>query len=124
MGTRAPDTVKRLVEQFDRHFDSLHTPAYNETQLRVDYLDPFFESLGWDTDSEGDLSWAAALRAGHTAQVEGGREIRTAGDVHHSPSHIAGRIVKKTIGKLIASSPSAEIQRDAGMLDTRTGRNP
>lgn len=44
----APDSVKRLVETFDRNLASYHTPACSETQLRRDYLDPFFDVLGWD----------------------------------------------------------------------------
>ncbi len=45
---KAPDTILRLVETFDRNLASYHTSAYNETQLRRDFLDPFFDALGWD----------------------------------------------------------------------------
>ena len=44
----APDSILRLVETFDRNLVSYHTSAYNETQLRRDFLDPFFDALGWD----------------------------------------------------------------------------
>jgi hypothetical protein len=56
MGTPVPDVLKRLVETFDHLFDSLHTAAYNETQLRRDYLDPFFEALGWDVANAIDTT--------------------------------------------------------------------
>mgnify|MGYP000700151979 CR=1 FL=1 len=49
--TKALDSPKRLVETFDRNLASYRTPAYNETQLRRDFLDPFFEALGWDVAS-------------------------------------------------------------------------
>ncbi len=44
----APAELLDLIERFRRNLDSYHRGDYNETQLRVDYLDPFFELLGWD----------------------------------------------------------------------------
>lgn len=46
--SRIPDDVKRLVEQFDRNVDQYRSQKYNETKLRVEFLDPLFEALGWD----------------------------------------------------------------------------
>jgi type I restriction-modification system DNA methylase subunit len=40
--------VSPLVERFQRNIDAYHSPAYNETQLRIEFIDPFFEALGWD----------------------------------------------------------------------------
>jgi type I restriction-modification system DNA methylase subunit len=40
--------ISDLVERFERNIDSYHSPAYNETQLRREFIDPFFEALGWD----------------------------------------------------------------------------
>ena len=44
----APDIVKNLVARFEQHRDSYRSGRYNETQLRREFLDPFFEALGWD----------------------------------------------------------------------------
>ncbi|HEX9332944.1 MAG TPA: DNA methyltransferase, partial [Anaerolineales bacterium] len=44
----APDIVKSLVERFEQHRDAYRSGRYNETQLRREFLDPFFEALGWD----------------------------------------------------------------------------
>jgi len=44
----APDIIKNLVERFEQHRDSYRSGRYNETQLRREFLDPFFEALGWD----------------------------------------------------------------------------
>jgi hypothetical protein len=56
---RAPDTARAaiadLVERYDRNRDHYASPAYNETQARIEFIDPFFEALGWDI----------ANRAGH-----------------------------------------------------------
>ena len=44
----APDTVRNLVERFERNHEQYRSGKYNETQLRREFLDPFFEALGWD----------------------------------------------------------------------------
>jgi predicted type IV restriction endonuclease len=44
----APDNIKQLVERFEQHRDAYRLGRYNETQLRREFLDPFFEALGWD----------------------------------------------------------------------------
>ena len=44
----APDTIKSLVERFERNHEQYRSGKYNETQLRREFLDPFFEALGWD----------------------------------------------------------------------------
>ncbi len=48
----APDDIKRLVETFSRNIDSFKVGGINETQLRREYLDPFFTSLGWDVENK------------------------------------------------------------------------
>lgn len=47
----APDIIARLVEQFDRNRDDYRSGRYNETQLRREFLDPFFDALGWDVSN-------------------------------------------------------------------------
>lgn len=44
----APDIIKQLVERFEQHHTAYRAGKYNETQLRREFLDPFFEALGWD----------------------------------------------------------------------------
>lgn len=40
--------LKSLVEKYSSNRSSYLKPTYNETQLRIDFLDPLFELLGWD----------------------------------------------------------------------------
>lgn len=56
----APKDVLDLVERFDRGRDACRSPAYNETQLRREFLDPLFAGLGWDVDNRA--GWAASAR--------------------------------------------------------------
>ncbi len=43
-----PSAVHDLVDRFDRNRDSYKNPAYNETQVRREFIDPLFKALGWD----------------------------------------------------------------------------
>jgi hypothetical protein len=41
-------TIKQLIEKYETDRDYYRTVKYNETLLRSDFLDTFFELLGWD----------------------------------------------------------------------------
>jgi len=41
-------TIKQLTDKYNANRAYNLTSKYNETQLRNDFLDPFFELLGWD----------------------------------------------------------------------------
>ncbi len=41
-------TIKQLIKKYQSDRDYYLTNKYNETLLRSDFLDPFFELLGWD----------------------------------------------------------------------------
>lgn len=47
-----PDSVKRLVDNFATHLDHYTSSNYNETEVRREFLDPFWKALGWDIDNE------------------------------------------------------------------------
>ena len=47
----APAEILDLIARFEQHLDAYKSGQYNETQLRRDYLDPFFKALGWDIDN-------------------------------------------------------------------------
>ncbi len=55
---QAPDKIKRLVDNFSEHNDQYKSSSYNETQVRRDYIDPFFSALGWDIDNKEGLAEA------------------------------------------------------------------
>jgi hypothetical protein len=40
--------IHKLVSKYEANRDFYRSPKYNETQLRLDFLDPLFELLGWD----------------------------------------------------------------------------
>jgi hypothetical protein len=44
----APVAVRELIERYESQRDSYRSDQYNEAQLRREFLEPFFEALGWD----------------------------------------------------------------------------
>lgn len=56
----APPAVHQLIENFERHYETYRSPAYNETQVRREFIDPLFEALGWDVNNKA--SHAAAYK--------------------------------------------------------------
>jgi type I restriction-modification system DNA methylase subunit len=49
-----PDRIKKLTETFDYNLETYKKGSYNETQVRREFIDPFFEELGWDiTNKQG-----------------------------------------------------------------------
>jgi len=53
-----PEEIKRLVELFERNSEAYRNQAYNETQLRREFIDPFFEALGWDISNKAGYAEA------------------------------------------------------------------
>ena len=47
----APQQIQQLVETFADNLDAYRSDPYNETQLRREFLDPFFLALGWDVNN-------------------------------------------------------------------------
>lgn len=52
----APEIIKKLVDQFTQNRESYRSGKYNEAQLRQEFLDPFFEALGWDVYNKNGYS--------------------------------------------------------------------
>lgn len=42
------DRIKNLISNFEYNLNSYKKGRYNETQVRIEFIDPFFEELGWD----------------------------------------------------------------------------
>jgi type I restriction-modification system DNA methylase subunit len=53
-----PDVITKLVNRFNEQRDTYMSGVYNETQVRRDFIDPFFKALGWDIDNENDYAEA------------------------------------------------------------------
>src|SRR5688572_15017133 len=51
-----PNIIPHLVEHFDQQRQIFRSGNYNETRLRREFLDPFFEALGWDMTNRDRLA--------------------------------------------------------------------
>ncbi|KFO67887.1 hypothetical protein ER57_07840 [Smithella sp. SCADC] len=47
----APQIILELIERFERNSEAYKSGNYNETQVRREFIDPFFEALGWDVNN-------------------------------------------------------------------------
>ncbi len=51
---KASQKVLELVDRFENNLESYKKGQFNETQVRREFIDPFFEELGWDvTNKQG-----------------------------------------------------------------------
>ncbi|MDR1970640.1 MAG: N-6 DNA methylase [Treponema sp.] len=98
-----PADLRTLVNNFHDQIESYKSPAYNETQLRRDFLDKFIKILGWDVDNE-------------KAYAESFREV-----IHEDRIRIAGQskapdyCIQSNGGRLFyieAKKPSVNIHDD------------
>ena len=101
----APPAIVALVEQFAEHRDTYHRTGYNETQLRHDYLNPFFEALGWDIHNRaGHAEAYRDVILEHSMRVE---ESARAPDYLFRISQTAKFFVE-------AKKPAVDIRSDIG----------
>lgn len=49
--TQVPEAILKLVERYEFHQAAYKRGQFNETQLRREFIDPFFKTLGWDVDN-------------------------------------------------------------------------
>ena len=53
---KAYNGIKGLVEKFENNYKQFHANDYNETLTRQDFINPFFEFLGWDISNKKGYS--------------------------------------------------------------------
>ena len=51
-----PTGITQLIEKFEQNLESYRNPAYGETQVRVEFINPLFEALGWDVANNANIS--------------------------------------------------------------------
>lgn len=53
---KAKQGIKELVEKFKNNYQQFHNNDYNEARTREDFINHFFERLGWDIANKQGLS--------------------------------------------------------------------
>ncbi|MGD0077173.1 MAG: N-6 DNA methylase [Sedimentisphaerales bacterium] len=54
----APKEVIKLIERFERNIESYKRQGYNEAGVRSEFIDPFFDALGWDVANKQGIAEA------------------------------------------------------------------
>ena len=111
-----PDAVLALIENFEKNRDEYRGAAYNETELRRDFLDPFFEALGWNVANankgQGALSGARRdVSHEYSMKVEG----EVAGEKKSRAPDYAfriGEVEEKPRFFVEAKKPSVNLHKD------------
>ena len=49
------ERLAKLIKAYQKHFSQYKKAEYNETEIRNDYVNPFFEILGWDVNNKKNL---------------------------------------------------------------------
>lgn len=62
-----PAEMFELIRRFEDNKEAYRSGQYNETQLRREFIDPFFGILGWDVDNR--QGYAEADKARHDRTV-------------------------------------------------------
>ena len=47
-----PELILQLIQRFEDNRNAYRSSGYNEAQLRQEFLNPFFEALGWDVSNK------------------------------------------------------------------------
>jgi type I restriction-modification system DNA methylase subunit len=55
---KTPDVILQLVENFGRNLNNFKSQTYNEAQVRQEFINPFFETLGWDMQNKSQTAAA------------------------------------------------------------------
>jgi hypothetical protein len=98
-----PSQVQELIDRFETQSELYRSPTYNETNLRIDFVNPMFKALGWDIDNT--KGYAEAFR-----EVVHEDAIRITGTIK-SPDY-SFRIGGRRIFFLEAKKPAVNIYTD------------
>jgi len=101
--SQTPPIITDLVKKFERNIHEYRNPKYNETLIRVEFVNPFWKSLGWDVDNE--KGYAMAYRdVIHEDELKVGRTTR-------APDY-AFRVGGRRIFFLETKKPAVDLKHD------------
>jgi type I restriction-modification system DNA methylase subunit len=96
--------IKILVEKFEEYRELYKGKEYDETKTRIEFVNPFFEALGWDIDNH-------EKRMPHDAEVIHEAKQRQNGKVK-APDYLFQRGKGKPFFYVEAKKPSVDLKND------------
>lgn len=103
--------IKELVEKFKSNYKQFHSSDYNETLTRQDFINPFFEYLGWDISNKEGLS-QTYRDVIHEDKLKVGRDTTLTAGIRQSPDY-SFRIGGNRVFFVEAKKPSRNLKEDA-----------
>lgn len=103
--------IKELVEKFKSNYKQFHSSDYNETLTRQDFINPFFEYLGWDISNKQGLS-QTYRDVIHEDKLKVGRDTTLTADIRQSPDY-SFRIGGNRVFFVEAKKPSRNLKEDS-----------
>ena len=98
--------INELIEKYNANKSHYRSSRYNETQLRLDFLDPLFSLLGWDITNKGNKS----TNEREVLVEEGVRDFKSF--IIKKPDYTF-RLFSERKFFLEAKKPSIDISKDA-----------
>ena len=105
-GVMAEKMVER-VRQYAMRINEYTRSTYNETEVRIEFVNPFFKALGWDVDNEAGLP-QHIREVTHEATVL----VDEAGQKRSKKPDYSFRIGTETLFFLETKKPSVDITTD------------
>lgn len=96
--------IKELVEKFDYNYEQFQSKDYNETNTREQFINLFFEYLGWDVQNKQQFS-RAYMEVIHEDKVKVGGKTK-------SPDY-SFRLGGKVVFYVEAKKPSRNLKEDS-----------
>ncbi len=119
-----PTGITPLIEKFEQNLESYRNPAYGETQVRVEFINPLFEALGWDVANKTGHAATWIVGADDSSSIHSGVVITARPRFFHVPAlaYLMQLVLRAPSNKGVASSEPGEpaISVAWGML--RRGR--
>ena len=103
--------IKELVEKFKSNYKQFHSSDYNETLTRQDFINPFFEYLGWDISNKEGLS-QTYRDVIHEDKLKVGRDTALTSGIRQSPDY-SFRIGGNRVFFVEAKKPSRNLKEDS-----------
>ena len=98
-----PPLIEQLVERFALNEKAYHSGKYNEAQVRQEFINPFWEAMGWDVANRQGYSekWKEVLHE-DSLQIQG---------KHKAPDY-AFRLGAQRVFFVEAKKPSVAIKEE------------
>lgn len=105
-----PEIISALVARYRDNRLDYRSPTYKEFRLRKEFIDPFFEALGWDVSNRSESAEAYKDVVHEDSLKIGGASKAPdyAFRIYYTPTYIVRYMVRNTLGELLEGKTPAQ----------------